>query len=135
MTARELPGTPEIPPISPARATREEILAHQSAKLRRVVEHAYESVPHYRALFDEAGVDPGDVRSAADLPLVPVTSRRAMQARPTGDVIARGYDVDDLSFSRTSGSTGEAFHIWRAEDQTASGRSAARGWACTSAFA
>ena len=89
-----------------ARASRDEIVAYQSAHLRRLVSHAYRSVPYYRALFDRHGVAPHHVRTVADLALIPVTTKRDLQRAPAVEVVARGLDPDRLLVHTTSGSSG-----------------------------
>jgi len=96
-----------------ARASRDEIVAYQSAHLRRLVSHAYRSVPYYRALFDRHGVAPHHVRTVADLALIPVTTKRALQRAPAVEVVARGLDPDRLLVHSTSGSSGEPLSIRR----------------------
>ena len=44
-------------------------------KLTHILEHAYANAPAVRTIFDQAGLKPGDVRSASDLDQVPVTSK------------------------------------------------------------
>jgi phenylacetate-CoA ligase len=60
--------------------SRDEVLAFQTRRLRRLVEHAYRSVPYYRRLFDRHGLRPGDVRELGDLASIPVSSRSDLQA-------------------------------------------------------
>lgn len=96
------------------RAARQDLVAFQEARLRRLVAHAYENVPYYRALFDRHGLDPRHIRTVADLGRIPVTSKRDLQeARPT-DVVARGLDAGRLLVHMTSGSSGEPVTIRRA---------------------
>ena len=44
------------------RASRDEITALQTERLRWTLKHAYDNVPAYRAKFDAAGVTPGDFK-------------------------------------------------------------------------
>ena len=81
---------PNHPLIAPHRTSRDEVLAFQEAQLRKVVAHAYEHVPYYRRLFDDQGVKPGDVRTPADLCLLPITDRRTIQGLPLDERLARG---------------------------------------------
>jgi phenylacetate-CoA ligase len=94
-------------------ASREHIRAFQDHHVRRLVTHAYENVPYYRRLFDQHGVKPGDIRGAADLPRIPITSKRALQSLPVEEIVARGIDPTRLVTHRTSGSSGEPFTIRR----------------------
>ncbi len=95
------------------RVARDEILAFQNERLRWLIAHAYHEVPYYRRLFDLNGIKPGDIRTAADLAAVPITSKKDMQALPAEELVARGMDPTDLILHRTSGSSGEPFTIRR----------------------
>ena len=44
-------------------------------KLTHILEHAYANAPAVRTIFDQAGLKPGDVRSASELDKIPVTSK------------------------------------------------------------
>ncbi|HWM59175.1 MAG TPA: phenylacetate--CoA ligase PaaK, partial [Pseudonocardia sp.] len=44
-------------------------------RLRWTLRHAYDNVPHYRRVFDEAGVHPDDCRDLADLAKFPMTTK------------------------------------------------------------
>lgn len=95
------------------RASRDEVVACQEARLRRLVAHAYETVPYYRSLFDRHGVEPRHIQSAADLPRIPVTAKRDLRAARPEDVVARGLDATRLLVHTTSGFSGEPFTIRR----------------------
>ena len=62
------------------RTSRDEIMAWRDAWLRRLIAHAYDRVPYYRALFDRHGVEPRSIRTAADLARIPVSSKRDIRA-------------------------------------------------------
>jgi phenylacetate-CoA ligase len=94
-----------------ARMTRKGLAAYRDRYLRRIVHHAYENVPYYRALFDRAGVSAADIRTAGSLALIPITEKRDLKAEPPERVTARGFDPDKLSVRKTTGSTGELFTI------------------------
>lgn len=95
------------------RADRRTLVAHQEKLLRRVVRHAYDRVPYYHQLFDEAGLHPGEVRSVADLARIPITRKADLRARPVEDIVARGYDPRKLFTVQTSGSSGQPFTVYR----------------------
>jgi phenylacetate-CoA ligase len=48
-------------------ASRDELSALQLERLQWSVDHAYRNVPHYRLIFDRAGVHPDDLRELSDL--------------------------------------------------------------------
>ncbi|MBA3558527.1 MAG: phenylacetate--CoA ligase family protein [Gemmatimonadaceae bacterium] len=95
------------------RASREELLRFQSRQLRRVIANAYDKVPYYRRLFDQAGVYPGEIRTAADLARIPITTRRDLQKLPLEDRLARDVDPARLLIQPTSGSSGEPLVVRR----------------------
>jgi phenylacetate-CoA ligase len=101
------------------RASREELLAFQSTRLRWVVRHAWENVPFYRAQFERAGVRPEDVRGIGDLARLPIVEKAELRSRPLAEITARGVDLEALLARHTSGSTGQPFTIRRtpAEDR------------------
>jgi phenylacetate-CoA ligase len=61
-------------------ASRDEIAALQLARLKRTLRHVYDNVPHYRKAFDAAGVQPGALRSLADLAKFPFTTKADLRA-------------------------------------------------------
>lgn len=81
--------------------------------LRRLAAHAYNRVPYYRALFEDAGIRPADIRTAADLQALPLTSKLDLKEWPLDQVLARGCDPRRLARHTTTGSTGEPFTILR----------------------
>jgi phenylacetate-CoA ligase len=94
-------------------ADRAELRAFQDRALRRLVRHAYEQVPFYRALFDRHRLHPRHIRGTRDLELLPLTSKEAMLRRPERERVAAGLDPERLLHVRTSGSSGEPFTIRR----------------------
>ena len=70
-----VPG--DLEPIETA--SRDELAALQLQRLRQSLAHAYQNVPHYRAVFDAQGVHPADCRSLADLAKFPFTSKKDLR--------------------------------------------------------
>ena len=98
-------------------ASRDELVALQTARLRDTLHRAYAAVPHYRRAWDEAGVHPDDLRTLADLARFPFTTKadlrdtypfglfavpREQVARihassgTTGKPVVVGYTAEDL---------------------------------------
>lgn len=113
-------GTGELVRLLSGRLPRkpEALAALRDRRLRALVRSAYERVPYYRALFDDAGLGPRDVRSADDLRHLPVSTRDALRAAGEG-ARARGVDWSATRVVHTSGSSGKpwAVHRTRAEDR------------------
>jgi phenylacetate-CoA ligase len=61
-------------------ASRDEIAALQLKRLAWSLRHAYDNVPHYRAAFDAAGVQPDDLRTLEDLARFPFTTKQDLRA-------------------------------------------------------
>jgi len=80
-----------------------ELKAIQGKKLKVILTHAYQNVPFYQRLFDEAGVKPGDVEDCEDISKIPITTK--LQLKNAGkDTRARNIDI--YVEHKTSGSTG-----------------------------
>jgi phenylacetate-CoA ligase len=112
------PTRPELRPALTAalrhpRVSRAELRAWQDARLRRLVQHAYESVPFYRRLFDRHRLHPRHIRGTVDLELIPTTDKAMMRREGPDALLAKGHDPDSLLTVRTSGSSGEPFTIRR----------------------
>jgi len=69
---------PGLDPIETA--SRDEITALQCARMAWSLRHAYDNVPHYKAVFAAAGVHPDDFRELADLAKFPVTTKQDLRA-------------------------------------------------------
>lgn len=84
----------------------------ESEKLGEIITHSYQHVPAYRKKFDDAGINPTDIKSRDDLVRIPLTSKR--------DVIDN-YDQyfsdtcnrKKLMQGRTSGTTGTPMKIFK----------------------
>lgn len=59
--------------------TRPELEALQLARLQETVRHAYRNVPLYRTKLSKVGVEPGDIRSLADIRLLPFTTKEDLR--------------------------------------------------------
>ena len=95
------------------RATRAELKTFQDAQLRRLLLHAYESVPYYRKLFDRHRLHPKHIRGTVDLDLIPISTKQDFRSRRVAELVMRGVDPDRLLSARTNGSTGEPFQVRR----------------------
>jgi phenylacetate-CoA ligase len=76
MRARR-PAPGDLDPIETA--SRDELQALQLKRLQWTLRHAYDHVPHYRAVFEAAGFHPNDLRSLADLARLPFTSKKELR--------------------------------------------------------
>lgn len=86
--------------------SRQRILEYQDQKLRQVIDHAYRKVPYYRNLFQRAGILPLDIRTAADLKKIPLTTKKEFKNTPPDQLLSRRAKEARLGVFKTSGSTG-----------------------------
>ncbi len=85
----------------------------QTARLVRLVRHAYATVPFYRRLYDREGVEVAGIRSLDDLAGLPVVTKAQLQAEPEDELISSTRCREALVSVMTSGSSGRPFRAWR----------------------
>ncbi len=88
------------------RADPLELRARQETRLRALIQWAYDTVPYYRRIMDQAGVSPGDIRGIDDLPLLPVLRRRDVRTNLDSLVSDRAH-TRDLLPQVTSGTSAD----------------------------
>jgi phenylacetate-CoA ligase len=77
----------------------------QSARLKAIVKHVYESNASYRLLFAQAGVKPDDIRTADDIVKLPMTNKDILrESYPLGLSCVPREKIAEMHMS--SGSTG-----------------------------
>lgn len=77
----------------------------QLAMLRIQLQHAWNTVPHYRKTWTAAGVHPSDVKSLADLANFPVLTKTDIRTHGP-DLRSTAFAGQSLRTKKTSGSTG-----------------------------
>ena len=80
---------------------------YQTARLRALLRHAYETVPFYRRRFDQAGFHPDQFLTMDDLQRVPITRKAEIRLATDEEAIANDCDPSRLHRHTTGGSTGE----------------------------
>ena len=90
---------------------RPKIQEIQERKLRHMVRQAYNNVPFYKRLFDEAGISPANVNTLDDLKKIPVTTKSDLQQFATEFIINRTMKPQKLKTEHSSGSTGRPFTV------------------------
>lgn len=83
----------------------EKVHALRDARLRALVQHAAEHVPHYRELFRECGIDPREIATADDLATLPLLEKESVQRAPERFRSTGPDGREALSF-RSTGSSG-----------------------------
>lgn len=92
-------------------APLEKLQGLQVKKFKRIFEWAYNNSPFYKKLYQDAGMEPGDIKSYEDIKKVPKIDKgmlRDVQSRPPfpyGDMLAVPL-TEVTEFRQTSGTTG-----------------------------
>ena len=90
---------------------RSQLIAAQTANLRRMVRHATRTVPHYQRFFRGSNLRPEDIRGADDLARLPLIGRANLQS-VLDDFASRRIKPDQRYEMRTSGSVGMPVTLW-----------------------
>ena len=92
--------------------SQQKIKDYQDNKIRKIVNHAYKTVPFYHKLYDEYGVDINSVNTAEDLQKLPILTKdivRANQHKMVSSIFSKKYLIKGL----TSGTTGTPLTIYQ----------------------
>lgn len=87
-------------------ASREKITETQLGLLKEQVRLAYDKVPWYQARFKQIGLEPGDIKTLADVRLLPVTDKSVMRETYPFGLFAAPLD-QIVRLHSSSGTTGK----------------------------
>jgi phenylacetate-CoA ligase len=93
-----------IEPIE--KASADELCSLQLARLKQAVGRAYQSVPHYRRAFDDAGVHPDDLKRLSDISRFPFTTKQHLRDNYPFGMLAVSMD-EIIRIHASSGTTGK----------------------------
>ena len=88
----------------------EELRAMQFAKIKQLLQHAFERVPYYRRLYQRLDIHPGDVKSLGDFQQLPLLTKQDINNH-LDDLVASTMR-NKVRLSRTGGSTGEPMQFY-----------------------
>jgi len=91
--------------------TKDELEAYQNEQLRKLIKHAYETVPYYQRIFKENRLQPSDIMTCADLPKLPVLTRRDI-IEHSRELISTAIKPRQLIYGQTSGTTGSPLQVY-----------------------
>ncbi len=96
--------------------SRDRILELQDQRLSQLLQHAYQSVPYYRRIFDGRGIKPADIKCCRDLIKLPVLNKRLIREN-FSDITAHNFPQRQVITSCTAGSTGEPLMFYRTKEE------------------
>jgi phenylacetate-CoA ligase len=88
---------------------------YQLNRLQALVKHAYETVPYYRAIFQEIGFHPSDLKSLADYTQLPVLTRDHVRQH-IDEMVSDKFERSKLVYSATGGSTGTPMNYYQSAE-------------------
>lgn len=83
-----------------------DVVEWQNSQLQALVRHAYEHTVYYRRLFDEKGITPDDIRSAADLCKLPIIDKQIANEH-FNEIVPDNLKLFKYRKGKTGGTTGE----------------------------
>lgn len=90
--------------------SRDQLLAWRDERLCELVRHCYDTVPHYRFVMDEGGIDPASIKTGEDLKRLPVITKADVKADPESFVSSKAKGMN-LLHVHTSGTTGSGLQF------------------------
>ncbi len=81
-------------------------------RVRRLVLHAYSTVPYYRRAYDRCGIDSSKIRKADDLSRLPIVTKPELKRGFPDKTCSVAIPRFRFKASRTSGSTGQMFEFY-----------------------
>lgn len=94
-----------------------DLRAIQDDRLRKLVEHAYQTSAFYRKRFEDLGLTPSDIHGVHDLDRLPLLSKNDVRENINSTLLSTAFQRSELLKITTSGSTGEPFTIFANRDQ------------------
>ncbi len=101
------------------RRSLDELIHYQTTRLKKLVNHAYTTVPFYKELYNNSGLRPDEIKSIDDITKIPVISKKLLAQNPYDKLISEKYNIKNLIPVKTAGSNGSPymFYIDRSFDQ------------------
>jgi phenylacetate-CoA ligase len=84
----------------------------QFKKFKSIFSHAYQNTIYYRNKYDEVGITPQFLQTVTDIEKVPFLSKADI-FEYSADMIATGFNIDNLSAFKTGGSTGNPVTVYK----------------------
>ena len=90
----------------------EENLDLQWKRLQQLLAHAYNEVPYYRNMFDQAGIYPSAIKSLEDFQMLPLLTKDIIQKQGES-LMARNFRGTSVIRAASGGSTGQIVRLFK----------------------
>jgi phenylacetate-CoA ligase len=109
--------------------TKDQLREHQNQELQRLIRHAYDNTPYYRDLMKSLKLTPDDIRTADDLPKMPILTKQVIRENYPTRIVAKNIPTSQQVRNFSSGSTGEPFeYLFSKASQCSLNAQGIRGW-------
>lgn len=81
-------------------------------KIRRILEHSYQTVPYYNDIFQKNNILIDRIKSLEDYQMIPMLDKEKILDQ-YDSFISNSYDKNDLVVEHTSGTTGIPLNIYK----------------------
>lgn len=85
--------------------SKEKLEKYQLNELKKLIKHAYETVPYYKKLFDKNNIRYEQINSFEDLKKIPYLTKDIIKEN-LEELISNKYNKNDIKYVTTGGSTG-----------------------------
>lgn len=86
----------------------EQLCEYRDMRLRKMVCHCYRTVPYYKKLFDDGGINPESIKTLGDLRKLPILTKDIVNKNPE-QFLSSAVPKKKMITSHTSGTTGAGF--------------------------
>ncbi len=93
----------------------EELKKLQWEKLKKLLEHAYETVPYYQKLFKKLKIKVSDIKTYEDFLKIPILTKQDILDH-NDELISNKFDKSELKKTSSSGSTGQPLTIYHTKE-------------------
>lgn len=109
--------------------SREQIDNYQNGKLRKLIQHAYSTVPFYHDLFTSLNLKPEDIHTKQDLLELPILTKSIIKKEGIERFTSLAFPKSKIISSSSSGSTGEPLFYYNTKRAYSMNLAAnIRGW-------
>ena len=92
--------------------TEIEMKNYQDERLRKIIRHAYDTVPYYKELFDKNNIVPKDIKTQEDLYNIPILTKDDIKNN-FQKLVSTKVPKTLMKIGETSGTTGSPLRVYR----------------------
>jgi len=87
-----------------------DLIVYQENQLQKIINHAYDTVPYYKKIFQQRKLVPNDVKTLTDLHKIPILTKKDIK-KNFNDLLSCSFNHANLKKGHTSGTTGSPLEI------------------------